>query len=647
MERKECGGARKKGIYEAYVKRPADFVLAFIMLVILAPLTAAVWVLVKVKLGSPVIFRQKRPGLDEKIFTMYKFRTMTEAKDRDGRLMADEERLTKFGKILRETSCDELLELVNILKGDLSWCGPRPQLVRDMVFMSERQRMRHRVRPGLTGLAQVNGRNSISWEEKLEWDLKYIEDGITFMGDVKILLRTVGKVIKKADICGEGMATAEDYGDYLLRTGKVGKEEYDRLQVWAEELVKKEHKKQHILILNHYAGSPELGMEYRPYYLGQEWLKLGYRVTVIAASYSHIRRTNRTQKKFTETENIDGIRYIWIRTGAYRGNGAGRIINMIQYICGLYRLQNVFRDDMICAVIASSTYPLDNYPACRIAEKAGAKYMYEVHDLWPLSPRELGDYSRYHPFIAIMQLAENFAYKHADEVISILLCALPHMERHGLQKQKFTHIPNGICVSEAEKPEPLSEEVKAAIPEGRFLVGYCGTLGKANAVNKLIETARLTQKGFPDIFYVIVGEGTEKERLRRLSAEYHLNNVQILDGIPKRQVQSFLKICHVIAIIWNDTPLYRYGISPNKLFDYMYSQRPVIQAVKAGNDILRDSGCGITCEASPEAIREAVLKLRALSETDREKMGRRGRQYVLEYHEYSKLAKEFIKVIER
>lgn len=238
LEREEPAQVKGKGIYEAYVKRPADFVLAFAALVVLSPLIVTVWVLVRVKLGSPVVFCQKRPGLNEEIFTMYKFRTMTDARDKDGRLLADEARLTKFGKLLRETSCDELLELVNIIKGDLSWCGPRPQLVRDMVFMTERERLRHSVRPGLTGLAQVNGRNSISWEEKFKWDLKYIEEGVTFAGDVKILLKTVGKVFGRADICGEGMATAEDYGDYLLRTGKVEREEYERLKRQAEELVK-------------------------------------------------------------------------------------------------------------------------------------------------------------------------------------------------------------------------------------------------------------------------------------------------------------------------------------------------------------------------------------------------------------------------
>ncbi len=402
-----------------------------------------------------------------------------------------------------------------------------------------------------------------------------------------------------------------------------------------------------ILLINHYAGSPEMGMEFRPYYLAREWIKQGHRVTIVAATYSHIRRVNRKQRKLIETENVDGIRYVWVRTGEYGGNGIGRIRNMLQFMYGLYRLQPAFRKEEIDVVIASSTYPLDNYPAYKIARKNRARYVYEVHDLWPLSPRELGGYSKYHPFIVIMQLAENFAYRHVDKVVSILPCALPHMMEHGLTKEKFRHVPNGIYLPEVENPEPLDEAVARKIPKGKFLVGYCGTLGKANALDKLIETARLTEREHPDIFYVIVGQGPEKERLAQQINKHHLDNVLLLGAIPKRQVQSFLRMCAVIAIIWNDTPLYRYGISPNKLFDYMYAARPIIQAVKAGNDIVRDSGCGITCEASTDKIREGILKLKGLAEAERKAMGERGHRFVMEHHEYSVLAKEFIHAIEK
>jgi len=226
------------GIYRIFLKRPMDFILSLMAIIFLSPVLIIVGALVRVKLGSPVLFKQKRPGLKEKIFTMYKFRTMTDEKDENEELLPDSVRLTKFGRMLRSTSLDELPELFNILKGDMSIVGPRPQLVRDMVFMSEEQRQRHSVHPGLTGWAQVNGRNNVTWEEKLSLDLDYIED-ISFIKDWKIIFMTVAKVFKKDDISTEGMDTAEDLGDYLLRVGKVDKFEYEENQELSRELMAK------------------------------------------------------------------------------------------------------------------------------------------------------------------------------------------------------------------------------------------------------------------------------------------------------------------------------------------------------------------------------------------------------------------------
>lgn len=215
----------KKGIYENYIKRILDIILSLVALVCLSPILLIVAILVRVKLGSPVLFKQKRPGKDEKIFTLYKFRTMTDERDKSGNLLPDSQRLTKFGKFLRSTSLDELPELINIIKGDMSIVGPRPQLVRDMLFMTDEQRKRHSARQGLTGLAQVNGRNNITWEDKLNYDLEYIQN-ITFIGDLKIILKTVLKVFRKDDINTDGMDTAEDLCDYLLRTNKITEDEY-------------------------------------------------------------------------------------------------------------------------------------------------------------------------------------------------------------------------------------------------------------------------------------------------------------------------------------------------------------------------------------------------------------------------------------
>lgn len=229
-------------MYQHFFKRFFDIVCALLALIVFCWLYAIIAILVRVKLGSPVLFKQIRPGMKdrngrEKFFTLYKFRTMTEEKDADGNLLPDEIRLTKFGAWLRSTSLDELPEAINILKGDMSVIGPRPQLVRDMVFMTEEQRQRHNVRPGLSGLAQVRGRNAISWEGKLATDLEYIQH-ITFIGDLKIVFQTIGKFLKREDISAEGMATVDDYGDVLLKEGKVSQGGYDLKQNEAKELLR-------------------------------------------------------------------------------------------------------------------------------------------------------------------------------------------------------------------------------------------------------------------------------------------------------------------------------------------------------------------------------------------------------------------------
>lgn len=233
---------RKMGLYEKYIKRAMDVVCATAAIVCFSPLYIGVAVLVKLKLGSPVLFTQDRPGLigkdgKETVFKMYKFRTMTDERDENGDLLPDEVRLTKFGKWLRSTSLDELPEAFNILNGTMSVTGPRPQLVRDMVFMTPEQRRRHTAKPGLSGLAQVNGRNAISWEDKIEWDLKYIEK-VSLVEDIKIIFKTVEKAfVKQEGITEEDMATAEDLGDYLLRNKKVDKEKYDQKQKQAKMIL--------------------------------------------------------------------------------------------------------------------------------------------------------------------------------------------------------------------------------------------------------------------------------------------------------------------------------------------------------------------------------------------------------------------------
>ncbi len=228
-------------MYQKYGKRILDCLMSIFTMMILAPVYLLLAIFIKIKLGSPILFKQKRPGKDNRIFTLYKFRTMTDERDENGELLSDELRLTKLGRFLRSTSLDELPELWNVLKGDMSLVGPRPQLVKDLVFMTEEQKKRHSVKQGLTGLAQINGRNAISWEEKLGYDLAYIEN-ITFLNDMKILGLTITKVLAQKDISAINLATAEDLGDYLLRTKQITQKEYEVKQKEAIALLKAEEK---------------------------------------------------------------------------------------------------------------------------------------------------------------------------------------------------------------------------------------------------------------------------------------------------------------------------------------------------------------------------------------------------------------------
>ena len=229
-------------MYEKYFKRLLDVCAAGAALLVLSPVLLLLTVSGAIAMGGNPFFTQIRPGKkepdgQERLFRLIKFRSMSNRKGPDGKLLPDAVRLNRYGKLLRASSLDELPELINILKGDMSLVGPRPLLVRDMVFMTQEQRRRHDVRPGLTGLAQISGRNAIAWEDKFRYDLRYIDEGITFLGDVRILLGTVGKVLKGSDTVREGTVSDMDLGDWLLEKGTVDREEYENKQAQARELL--------------------------------------------------------------------------------------------------------------------------------------------------------------------------------------------------------------------------------------------------------------------------------------------------------------------------------------------------------------------------------------------------------------------------
>jgi glycosyltransferase involved in cell wall biosynthesis len=410
-----------------------------------------------------------------------------------------------------------------------------------------------------------------------------------------------------------------------------------------------------ILYLNHYAGSPRHGMEYRPYYLSREWVRAGHTVRMLAASYSHVRArqpsspdggplTRRTR------ETIDGIEYDWYPTPAYNGNGLGRVKNIWSFLRQVWRdtagLLAEFRPDV---VIASSTYPMDIWVARRFARRTGAKLVFEVHDLWPLSPIEIGGMSPGHPFIRLCQAAEDVAYRDADIVVSMLPKVSDHMASHGLDLRKLCIVPNGIAPEEWEgEPQALEPSVAQFIAEqrkaGRCVVGYAGSHGTPNALEVLLEAAgRL--KAAP-LAFVFVGDGHEKPALQQRLAEDDLPQVAMFPPIPKGQIPSFLSAIDIAYIGWQRMPIYRFGIAPNKLMDYMMAGCAVLHSVEAGNDPVAESGCGLTVPpADAAAVAEGLLRLAALSPGERTAMGEKGRAFIRHHHIYPVLAERFLAAV--
>jgi glycosyltransferase involved in cell wall biosynthesis len=390
-------------------------------------------------------------------------------------------------------------------------------------------------------------------------------------------------------------------------------------------------------------------MEYRPYYLAREWLRLGHRVRIVAAARSHVRRSDpdlRGQSRLDEV--IDDVEYTWLDTPAYRGNGAGRVVNMAAFVTRLYRegasLAREFRPDV---VIASSTYPLDIWPAHRVARLSSARLLFEVHDLWPLSPMELGGYSSRHPFIMLLQAAENYACCHADAVVSILPKVREHLEAHGMAPHKLHLIPNGTDPAEWQsEPAPLPPMVESTLAElrqrGRFIVGFAGSHGVANALETLLGAAAL-MRGDP-VTFVLAGAGPEKEKLRQRAREEGLDNVCFLDPVAKACVPALLASFDLAYIGLQRQPLFRFGVAPNKLIDYMMAARPVLYAIESGNDLVTEAGCGISVTAeNPPAVVQGIRTMRAMAPGQRKAMGLQGRKFVLENLTYPVLGQRFLK----
>lgn len=402
-----------------------------------------------------------------------------------------------------------------------------------------------------------------------------------------------------------------------------------------------------ILYIEHYVGSPSYGMEFRPYYLAREWVKQGHSVYVLGASFSHLRQLQPKVEKDFQEEVIDGITYVWFKTPEY-GGAMARTRNILTFVWKLQhnikRIAKTYKPDL---VIASSTYPLDNIPACKIAKASGAKYTYEIHDLWPLSPMLIGGYSKYHPFIAIMQWGEDYAYKHVDKVISLLWNAENHCIERGLAPGKFVCVPNGYHPEEWTDDKvnlPLPKEHQEAFEnlKEKVIVGFAGGFAASGNVISLVKAAaELKQR--QDIHFVLVGKGPELSSYKDVISTNGLSNITILPAVPKKLIPSINKHFSIAYLGGLHSVLHQYGTSYNKMTDYMLSSLPIVQSVDEPGSVVEKTGCGIRVEAENiDVIAKAIIVLADMSADERILIGKKGKEYVEKNLPWNKLAKDFL-----
>ena len=403
-----------------------------------------------------------------------------------------------------------------------------------------------------------------------------------------------------------------------------------------------------ILMISHYAGAPQYGMEFRSYYMAREWVAMGHRVMIVGSAFSHLRK----QQPAAGRETIDGIEYLWLPARSYEGNGAARALSMFRFVWQVYRNMQLWDDLRPDMVIASSVYTFDIYPCRRIARRNHARLVYEVHDLWPLSPMIIGHYSRWHPFIWLLQRGENYAYRHCDMVVSILDKAFPHMQRHGLSADRFCCIPNGYRKEEwnpmsgqtllPEKHTTLLNQLKE---QGCTIVGFAGGHTQSTAMHVLVEAANLLRTRH-DIAFVLVGQGPLKEELIALAQMHQLDNIHFLPPIEKRAIPELLDrfdICYAGGV---HSILHQYGTSFNKITDYMVAGKPIVNSVDEPGSMIERVGCGLQVAAErPDQVAKAVAQLADMPEAERTAMGILGRDYALQNLEYKTLAQRFIDAV--
>lgn len=398
-----------------------------------------------------------------------------------------------------------------------------------------------------------------------------------------------------------------------------------------------------------YAGGPGVGRYSRPYYLAQYWLAAGAKATVFTPSFHHLLDA----PQHSGNQIVEGVPYEFVPSPSYQGNGLGRLRNMATFSARMYAWATKFaaqhgRPDMI---VASSPHPYVFLATHAIARKFDAVSVFEVRDLWPLSLIELAGVAPTHPLVRFTEWLERRAYRQADFTVSLLPCTLDYMQGQGLAAAHWRYIPNGVHQDEfqvMDSQQACVQQVRQWRSQGRTIVTYTGALGRPNHVDSLIRAiALLRDQGDDSLAAVIVGRGELEADLQNLISQSGLSDrVALFGQIPKQDVLALLSEVDIGYISLRPEPLFRFGVSPNKLFDYMLAGLPVVFAVQAGNDPVGKSKCGISADpGNPQSVAMALHKIGMLSSAERKAMGERGRSFVLENHTYERLASRYLDLL--
>lgn len=400
-----------------------------------------------------------------------------------------------------------------------------------------------------------------------------------------------------------------------------------------------------VWIINQYASTPATALGGRHYYMAREMAKRGYKVYVIGSSSHHLLREKPVFDGRFKLEEVDGFNFVWVKMPSYEhAHSKKRILSWLLFPWRLLKLPRLIPDKPD-TILCSSPSPVAFLGAQWLAGKFNAKLVFEVRDIWPLTLTEIGGHSPKNPLIRFMQWVEDKAYRESSAVVSNLKGAVEHMTSRGMAREKFTWVPNGFSLDEVNLDRPLNSIAESQLPEGKFVIGYTGTIGTANALDTLVLAAERL-KGHADICFVLVGDGREKPALQKLITDKGLTNVYFVDPIRKVEIQAMLSRFDICYIGWLNDPLYRFGIGANKIPEYLYSGNPILHSYSGACDPVEEAKAGLRVAAEDSLqLAQAVLKLFRMVPEERAFLGINGRKAALAQYEYGQLADKLVEVL--